>query len=299
MKRKYTDYAIGYAFTLPYLIGAFVLFLIPAGMSLYYSFTRFKVISAPTFTGLANFQQLMDDKQFWIAFKNTWMFALLYVPMQVIIPLIFAVLLYSSGSYIKGKFASVLRAVYYFPAIPSWFIIGMVWIWLLSPDIGIVNQLLSLLGMSKVAFLQVDSATIIPTLAAVGVWKGLGYAMFIYYIGLNNIPETLYEAAEIDGVNSWQRLRNITAPLLSPTIFLVLIMAISDAFRTFDQHFVMVYNRSNMYSKSHLMVYLYEKAFRFLDMGYASLIAWVVFICLILITLVILKLQKTWVHYEE
>jgi multiple sugar transport system permease protein len=298
LKKKYPDYIVGYLFTLPYIIGATVFFLIPALMSLYYAFTRFKVISAPKFNGWDNVKELMSDTQFWISFKNTWYFALLYVPAQVLLPLLFAVLLYNSSSFIKGKFATVLRAIYYFPAIPSWFIIGMVWIWLLNADVGIFNQILSALGLGKIAFLDPHGHAILPSLAAVAVWKGLGYAMFIYYIGLRNIPETLYEAAEIDGVNGWQKLRNITMPMLSPTTFLVLIISISDAFRTFDQHFIMVYNR-NEYSKTHSMVYLYEKAFRYLDMGYASLIAWVIFICLITITLFILKLQKMWVHYED
>ncbi|WP_339372091.1 carbohydrate ABC transporter permease [Paenibacillus elgii] len=298
MNKRLIDYSAGYLFILPYVTGALVFFLLPALMSFYYLFTRYKVISPPQFIGLDNFRQILHDTIFWEAFKNTFYFVALYVPGQVILPLIFAVLLYNSVSLVKGKFATALRAVYYFPAIPSWFIIGTVWLWLLNSDAGIINQLLSATGLSKIPFLQTDSPSLIPSLAAVAVWKGLGYGMFIYYIGLRNISETLYEVAKIDGASWWHRHKTITVPLLSPTIFLILIMAISDGFKSFDQHYTMVFNRSAN-NKTHLMVYLYEKAFRYLDMGYASLIAWVVFVCLILITLVVLKLQKRWVHYEH
>lgn len=298
MKRKYTDYAAGYLFSLPYIVGATVFFLIPALMSLGYAFTRFKVISPPVFNGLSNIHELIKDAHFWNSFKNTWYFAALYVPAMVLLPLLFAVLVYNSVSFIKGRFATLLRSIYYFPAIPSWFIIGMVWIWLLNTDVGMINQLMSVLGMEKISFLEVGSRTLIPTLAAVGVWKGLGYAMFIYYIGLKNIPDSLYEAAEIDGASWRQKLKNITVPMLSPTTFIILIISVADAFKTFDQHFIMVYNR-NEYAESHSMVYLYMKAFRYLDMGYASLMAWLIFICLMMVTLLILALQKKWVHYEQ
>lgn len=299
MRRKYSDTLTGYFFIAPYLIGAVVLFILPAVMSLYYSFTRYKVISPPAFNGLENIQMLLQDPAFLNAFKNTWYFAIIYVPIQIVLPLLFAVMLTYSGGIFKGKAMGVLRAIYYFPAVPSWFVIGMIWIWLLAPDIGIVNQIIKLFGMSDIAFLGIGSDTLIPTLALVAVWKGLGYAMFIYYIGLNNIPESLYEAAEIDGVTRWQRLRNITVPLLSPTTFLVTIMSITNAFQAFDQQFTMVFNRYNKYSDTHLMVYLYEKAFRYLDMGYASLIAWVSFLSMIAVTLLVLFLQKRWVHYED
>ncbi len=299
MRRRFTDSLTGYLFIAPYLVGAVILFVIPAAMSLYYSFTRFKVISPPEFNGLDNVRMLLNDSSFMTAFKNTWQFALIYVPIQVALPLLFAVMLTYSGRFFKGKGMAVLRAIYYFPAVPSWFVVGMVWIWLLAPEIGIVNGILRAFGMSDIAFLGIGSGTLIPALALVAVWKGLGYAMFIYYIGLNNIPESLYESAEIDGVTRWQRLRSITVPLLSPTTFLVVIMSISSAFQAFDQQFTMVFNRYNKYSDTHLMVYLYEKAFRYLDMGYASVIAWVSFLCMIAVTLLVLLLQKRWVHYEE
>ncbi|WP_108991263.1 carbohydrate ABC transporter permease [Paenibacillus agaridevorans] len=299
MRRKASDYFTGYLFIMPYVIGAFMLFIIPACMSLYYSFTRFKVISPPMFNGLDNIRMLLADQLFMTAFKNTWYYSLIYVPIQVVIPLVFAVMLSYSKKLIRGKWSEWLRAIYYFPAIPSWFVIGMVWIWLLAPEIGIVNQIIGWFGKSDIAFLGIGSDSIIPSLALVAVWKGLGYAMFIYFIGLNNIPDSLYESAEIDGVNVWQRFRNITVPMISPTTFLIVIISISSAFQAFDQHFTMVFNRYNKYSDTHLMVYLYEKAFRFMDMGYASLIAWVSFLCMIIVTLIVLFLQKRWVHYEE
>lgn len=299
LTQRKKDYFAGYLFAAPYVIGASVFFVIPAVMSLYYAFTRYKVISPPQFNGFDNIRALLADSMFWSAFENTWTFALIFVPLQVLLALLFAVLLNSSSQLLKGRAIPLLRAVYYFPAIPSWFVIGMVWIWLLAPDVGIVNQLLVALGMDQVAFLGIGSSTLIPTLALVAVWKGLGYCMFIYFIGIRNIPDTLYESAAIDGATFWQRLRLITVPMLSPTTFLVLIMSIQSAFQAFDQHFTMVYNRYNKYSDTHLMMYLYEKAFRFLDMGYASLIAWISFLSMILVTLLVLLWQKKWVHYEE
>lgn len=299
LTQRKKDYFAGYLFAAPYVIGASVFFVIPAIMSLYYAFTRYKVISPPQFNGFDNIRVLVADTMFLSAFKNTWTFALLYVPLQVMLALLFAVLLNSSTRLLNGKAIPLLRAIYYFPAIPSWFVVGMVWIWLLAPDIGILNQLLVALGMEQVAFLGIGSSTLIPTLALVAVWKGLGYCMFIYFIGIRSIPESLYESAAIDGASFWQRLRLITVPMLSPTTFLVLIMSIQSAFQAFDQHFTMVYNRYNNYSDTHLMMYLYEKAFRFLDMGYASLIAWISFLSMILVTLLVLLWQKKWVHYEE
>ncbi len=299
MRKQLSNSLPGYLFVLPYLVGACTLFITPAVISLYYSFTRFKVISAPTFNGLENLKMLLKDPLFVTAFKNTWYFAIIYVPIQVVLALIFAAMLNSVGGFIKGKYATALRAIYYFPAIPSWFIIGMVWIWLLAPGVGIFNMLLKWLGLSEIAFLGISSPTLIPTLAFVAIWKGLGYAMFIYYIGLRNIPESLYESADMDGGSNWAKFRFITMPMLSPTTFLILIISINNAFQSFDQQFTMVFNRYGKYSETHLMVYLYEKAFRFLDMGYASLIAWVSFISMIAVTLIVLWGQKKWVHYEE
>lgn len=284
-------------FTLPYIIGAIFLFIIPAAASLYFAFCDYPMIAEPVFNGLGNIKKMLDDPEFKAAFINTIYFAILYAPAQTLVALLFAIFLNKSVRFFKGKLLVFFRVIYYFPSVAPWFVIGTIWVWLLNKDMGLVNIFLGLFGIEGIPFMEKGSHMLLPTLAFVGVWKGLGYMMFIFLVGIHNIPKKLYESAEIDGVNWWQRLRYITFPLLSPTTFFVFIMATLWGFQSFQQMFVMVYDRIEVESIN-LLVYLYTQGFRYFKMGYASLIAWSLFILTGIVTLIQNKLQERWVHYE-
>lgn len=297
MRSKSKDNLAGYVFTAPYIIGALVFFVLPAAASLYFAMCKYPMIASPVFTGLENVKKLMEDDNFKKAFVNTVYFALLYAPAQTLLALLFAVFLNKSVRFFKGKSLVVFRAIYYFPSVAPWFVIGTIWVWLLNRDIGLVNLFLNFFGIDSIVFLHRDSPLLIPSLVFVSVWKGLGYMMFIFLIGLQNISAEFYEAAQIDGVSWWQRLRYITFPLLSPTTFFILILSTLWGFQSFEQGFMMVYDRIELASIN-LLVYLYNEGFKYFKMGYASLIAWVLFIVIGIFTFIQTKLQNWWVHYE-
>jgi multiple sugar transport system permease protein len=296
ISRKTKEYLTGYLFASPYIIGLIVLFIIPAAMSFYYSFCDYSVIAPPEFVGLKNFKKLFSDKEFIEAFKNTIYFVIIYSPLQTIIALLLAVFLNKSIRFFKGKLLVFLRSIYYFPAVAPWVAIGTVWLWLLNADVGLMAKLLSYIGLGNIHFLSRDEGFLIPTMAFVSIWKGAGYMMFIFLIGLNNIPSEVYEACEIDGVNWWQKFIHITFPLVSPTTFFVFILSLLWGFQNFEQVYTMTNQLPNNNDLS-LMVYLYKQGFEYFKMGYASAIAWILFALTAVITLIQSKLQKYWVYY--
>lgn len=296
-KLKY-DYVVGYLFTAPFLIGFVVFFLMPVVMLVYYSFTDFSLISAPEWTGVKNYTRLFTDAIASKAITNTLYYTVLFVPGLVIFSLFFAVLLNQSVSFIKGRTLTLLRAVYFFPSIAPWAAIGFVWLWLLNTDTGFINVFIKALGFKPIPFMLSTNPLRIPAMAFVGVWKGLGYMMFIFFVGLQNIGKSLYEAAEIDGASWWQKFRRITAPLVSPTTFFVMIIATMWAFLAFDQFYVMLDGlNSTEPPNANIMVFIYSQAFRFYKMGYASAASLVLFVITAIITLVQNMAQKFWVHY--
>jgi multiple sugar transport system permease protein len=277
-------------FSTPYLVHLAVLGIWPIAASLYLAFTDYELVGVPQWLGLDNFARLIRDPEFWSSLWHTAYFAVLFVPAQTALALLLALAL---NRQLRGM--PLIRLAFFIPVISSWVVIAYVADTVLNPEFGIANAVLRLLGMPEQLWLQ-SPALVIPTLAAVAVWKGVGYMMVLFLAGLQSIPHELYEAASIDGAGTWHRFRHVTLPLISPTTFLVLILSTIATLQAFEQIFVMTNGGPGGHSEV-TVLYLYRQGFEYFQMGYASAIAWVLFVLVFLLTLVQVRLQKRWVHY--
>jgi multiple sugar transport system permease protein len=288
--RRWQKDLVGYAFISPWLVGFLVFTLGPFLTSIYWSFTRYNVVSPPVWVGGANYAAMMRDPVFWSSLLLTLKYALVAVPLGIVLGVGLALLL---NVPLRG--VSVLRAVFFVPSIVPAVATTVVFIWLLNPQMGLVNSLLELIGVRGPAWLKEPTWTF-WSLILMSIW-GVGGTMVIYLAGLKDIPLHLYEAALIDGANAWHRLRHVTLPMLTPVIFFNLIMGVIAAFQHFTQPYMLLLQQAPEESTRLLAVYLFERAWRYLDMGYASAMAWILFMIVILITGVLLRTHKRWVHY--
>ncbi|MFD2329548.1 carbohydrate ABC transporter permease [Cohnella sp. GCM10020058] len=282
----------------PYLIHFFVFVAGPLAASLYFSFSDYDMLNPPKWAGLDNFARMADDPLFWRSLWNTLYFAVLFVPLQTLLALVLAVVL---NQKLKGL--KWFRMAHFIPVISSWTVILYVADAIFNPRFGMANALLTRLGLDPQRWLQ-DEALAIPLLVIIAVWKGIGYIMVIYLAGLQSVPGDLYEASEIDGAGALRKFRSITLPMISPTTFLVVIMSTISTFQAFEQIYVLT-GRGDMGSAGGpnnaamvLMLDLYREGFTYMRMGYASAIAWVLFMILFALTMLQLWGQKKWVHYD-
>ncbi|MYL32911.1 ABC transporter permease subunit [Pontibacillus yanchengensis] len=284
----------------PYLIHFVVFIAFTLLASFYFSLSKYDMLNAPEFIGIGNYTKLVNDQVFWQALGNTVYFTVLFVPAQTILALILAVAL---NQQLRGL--KLFRMAHFIPVISSWTVVLYVADAIFNSRFGLANTVLSKIGMSQQQWLN-DEMLVIPVLVVVAVWKGIGYMMVIFLAGLQNVPEDLYEAAEIEGAGVLKKFRHVTIPLISGTTFLVLVLSTITTFQAFEQIYVMTGNGGDITaaggpnnSSMVLMLYLFQQGFAFLKMGYASAIAWVLFIILFIITLIQVKLQNKWVHYEK
>ncbi len=280
----------GYAFIAPWLIGFLVFTAGPFIASIYLSFTRYDVISSPTWVGAANYKELLTgDPIFWKSLMVTFKYAAVAIPSGIIAGVALALLL---NMEIKG--ISVYRTIFFIPSIVPVVATSVVFVWILNPNSGLVNSLLLRFGIIGPNWLQ-DKNWALWSLIFMSLW-GVGGSMIIYLAGLKDIPAQLYEAAMIDGANAWQRARHITIPMLTPIIFFNLVMGTIGAFGTFTQAFVMTQGGPED-STMFYSLYLFNRAWRYLDMGYASAMAWILFVIIMVFTGIIMKSHRKWVHY--
>ncbi|TYA14208.1 sugar ABC transporter permease [Paenibacillus faecis] len=298
-KRLDSDGKWGLLMVTPYLVHFIVFVLGSLLASLYFSFSDYDILNPPKWTGLDNYAKLFNESVFWKALWNTVYFTILFVPLQTILALILAVALNQ-----KLRVLKLFRLAHFLPVISSWTVIMYVSDAIFNPRFGFANAFLIKLGLDPQKWLQ-DAHLVIPLLVMIAVWKGIGYIMVIFLAGLQNVPSDVYEAAEIDGAGTLRKFRHITVPLISGTTFLVLILSTISTFQAFEQIYVMTGGAMDASSAGGpnkaslvLMIYLYQEGFSFLRMGYASAIAWVLFVILFLLTVVQVVLQKKWVHYE-
>ncbi|GLX02391.1 sugar ABC transporter permease [Microtetraspora sp. NBRC 16547] len=278
------------AFASPYLLHLVALAAWPLLASLFFSMTDYDLVSSPKFVGFDNFARMFNDGLFWRTLGNTAYFAVLFVPTQTVLALALAIAL---NQRLRGM--ALFRAAYFVPVVSSWVVVAYVADAVFNPQTGIANQVLDFFGLPAENWLQ-DPALVIPTLAAVAVWKGVGYMMVLFLAGLQAIPEERYEAAKIDGASAWNRFRYITLPGVSGTTFLVLVLTSIETLQSFEQVFVMT--DGGPHGASELTVlHLYRQGFQFFQMGYASAIAWVLFVLVLALTMVQFRLQRRWVHY--
>lgn len=281
---------VGYAFISPWLIGFLVFTGWPFLRSLWLSFTRYDIVRPPKFVGLANYQSLLtNDETFRNASVVTIKFAVIFVPLSIIAGVGLALLL---NANIRG--IAIYRTLFYIPSIVPTVASTAIFIWILNPQIGFVNGILSKFGIVGPAWLN-DPKWALWSLMFMGLW-GVGNSMVIYLAGLKDIPQYLYEAAIIDGANAWRRSVKITLPLLTPVIFFNLVMGVIGALQYFTQAYIMTgggpEDATRFYS-----LYLFDRAWRYSDMGYASAMAWILFLVIVALMGVLFGTQKRWVHY--
>ncbi len=281
----------------PWVIG-FVLFtVIPMGMSLYLSFTQWNVLKPPVWIGLDNFVYMFTkDPDFYQSLKVTLIFTLTSVPLQMIVSLFLAMLL-NEATRAVGFF----RTVFYIPSIVASVASAVLWQWIFNGRFGPINGLLRSLGMYTPQWFN-DPRYALVALIIMSAW-GVGGQMLIFLAGLKGIPHSLYEAAEVDGAGRTTRFLRITLPMLSPTIFFNLVMAMIGAFQTFDSAYVISTAHSGqigapLNSTLFYLLHLYQEGFSFLNMGYASALAWMLFIIILAVTLLINQTSKNWVFYS-
>ncbi|MBI1297418.1 ABC transporter permease subunit [bacterium] len=274
----------------PWLIGFLFLTVGPMLYSLYISFTRWDLLRDPVFIGLGNYLDKMpNDDRFWQSLKVTLIYTLAYVPLELIGGLGLAMLIRNNIPGVR-----IFRTIFYLPTVLAGVAFVVVWLWMLNPRGGLVNLALDLVGINGPRWL-LDPDWALFALVLMSFW-GWGRAMVIYLAGLQSIPAELYEAAAIDGSSGAQTFFRVTLPLLSPTIFFNLILSIIGTFQTFTNAFVAT-NGGPLDSTLFFVLYLYKRAFEFLDMGYAAALAWVLFAIILVLTLIVFRSQRFWVFY--
>lgn len=296
--RFWRDTLAGYSMATPWFIGFLIFTAGPILLSFFYSFTNYQITTTPHWIGLANYRILFfDDVKFRTSLYNTAYYAALVVPLSVVSGLSLAVLM---NQKIPGR--SLFRTIYYLPSVVSGVANAMLWLWILNPRYGLVNTMLSWVGIKGPPWLSsADWAK--PALVLMSLW-GVGGTMIIYLAGLQGISQHLMEAAEIDGANAWQRFWRVTIPMLSPTIFFNIITTTIGSFQVFTQAYVWVESAGGMGagprdSLLFYVLYLYRRAFGELQMGLASAMAWVLFMIVFILTILQFRVARYWVHYES
>jgi multiple sugar transport system permease protein len=280
----------GYLFIAPWLIGFVFLISGPMIASLVLSFMQWDLLSPPTWVGAANYRQLIADPLVWISLYNTAFFTGISVPLNLIVALGAAMLL---NTNIKGQ--SLFRTAFYLPAVMPVVANAVLWYWILNPEIGLANSLLRLLGLPEQQWLF-DAQMAKPTFILINLW-GIGNTMVIFLAGLQGIPQTLYDAAHVDGANWWQRFRVVTIPMLSPVILFNLIVGIIASFQIFTNAFLLTEGGPEN-ATLFTVLYIYRLGFEQFQMGYASAVAWVLFSIIMIFSVLQLRLSRSWVYYE-
>lgn len=286
------EHVFGWLFIMPVVIGVCLFQFYPILVSIYASMTNWTGLNDPSFIGADNYTRLLTaDKFFTITLRNTIYYTLGSIPLSISLALVLALLCNRSMRMVYWY-----RTAFFAPNVTSTVAISLVWFWLYAPDVGLFNWVLSLFGIQGPSWLS-SLTWAMPSVILVGVWQSVGYPMLILLAGLQGVPESLYEAAKLDGAGAFARFRFVTLPLLTPSIFFLLITQFIGSFQVFGLIYVMTQggpaNATNVY-----IYYLYQNAFAFGRLGYASAMAWVLFLIIALITLVQWKMQKRWVFYD-
>ncbi|MFC4557292.1 carbohydrate ABC transporter permease [Virgibacillus kekensis] len=271
-------------FLLPNLLGFLTFIGVPIVSSLVISFTNWDLIGTMSFAGFENYSRLVQDPEFWVSFRNTIFFILGYLPLVLVFGLACALLLNK-----KMKFRAFFRATFFLPVITSWVAVSLVWKWLYNPEYGLINYMLSTIGVDGPQWLN-DPSTAMFGIILASAWKDIGFVMVLFLGGLQNISPSYYEAASIDGASKLRQLWNITLPLLAPTTFFVTIISLINSFQVFDQ--VMIMTGGGPGGSTIVMVQnIYNHAFRYFEMGYASAMSWVLFLVIFFFTWIQMKFQ--------
>jgi multiple sugar transport system permease protein len=301
-RKDWIQLAKGLGFLSPWLVGFLGLMLLPLAMSFYYSLCDFALLKGPLFIGLDNYRQLIwepdpvsgsrGDPVFWKALWNTVRYALMALPAAMLVSLGLALML---NARIVGQ--SIYRTIIFLPSLVPTVAAAILWLWLFNADYqqGLINGLLRMVGIDGPGWLT-SKTWAMPALVFMSLW-GVGHTVVIYLAGLQDVPTELYEAAEIDGANAWRRLWHVTVPMISPVIFFNLIMGIIGTLQVFAIPYIMTRGNPDRTTYFYTM-YLYDNAFNYLKMGYASALAWLQFLLIIALTGLAFWSSRKWVHYQ-
>ena len=280
----------GLAFTSPFTLGFLAFTLYPLMASLYYSFTTYAILTPPKWIGLTNYTTLFArDDLFWTSLGNTFYYTFLSVPVGLVASFLLALAL---NARVRGM--SLYRTIYFLPTLVPTVAMAILWLWMFNPQYGILNRLLNLVGLPGLGWLA-DINLAKPSLVLMGLW-GVGQTVIIILAGLQDVPAQLYEAAEIDGANGFQKAIYITIPMLTPVILFNLIMGIIGGFQYFTQAYVMT-NGGPVNATLFYALYLYRNGFQYIKMGYASALAWILFLIILACILLVFRTSRRWVYY--
>lgn len=284
----------GFVFISPWVLGFLIFSLGPTVAIIAWGFTEYDILQAPTFAGLENFVEIFtDDEKFLKSLVNTAIYVGLLVPCQVVIGFLLAVLVNT-----KLPLASLFRAFYFLPTIMPLVVASIVWAWVLQPELGLLKFLLEdTMGIPTPRFM-VDEYWSKPGIVILTVWSSIGVQMILFLAALQAVPPHLYEAAEIDGAGPLRKLLHVTIPLVSPTIFLVIIIGIINSFQVFTTAFVLTQG-GPLDSTLFYVLYLWRKAFVSFEFGYASALATILFLIIMLLTALSFWVSRRLVHYEQ
>ena len=283
----------GLIFISPWLIGLAVFVIYPIIASAYYSFTEYSVVKAPVWVGLENYRFLFtEDKLFPTALKNTLYFVFIFVPLSTAMSLTLALIL-----NMKVKGMAFYRTVFYLPSIVPAIAMSMLWLWILNPQYGLANEVLRSLGLPTVGWMSSPTWSK-PSLIIMSLWAA-GGGIVIFLAGLQDIPQHLYEAAELDGAGSLAKIFKVTIPLLTPSIFFNFVIDMIAAFQYFTAAYVMTQGQGGpLDSTLFYVLLLYRNAFSYFKMGMASAMAWILFLIVFTLTVILFKTSNRWVYYE-
>jgi multiple sugar transport system permease protein len=281
----------GWLFILPAVLGVLIWLAGPMLYSVWLSMTEWDLIRPPRFVGLANFAHMMEDELFYKSLWVTLYYTVFHVPLTLGLAFLVALLLNT-----ETRGIAFFRTLYYLPSIVPAVANAVLWIWIFNSEFGLLNLLLRSLGFDKVLWLQ-DTRTALPALILMSLWT-LGGTMIIFLAGLNGIPQQLYEAAQIDGAGSWARFWRITIPMMTPVIFFNLILQIIGSFQVFTAGYLITRGGPN-YATNFYVLYLFNNAFAWFEMGYAAALAWVLFFIILGLSMIVVRSSSRWVYYEE
>lgn len=286
-----------YAFLSPWLIGFVVFTAGPMILSLVLSFTNYDAIGTTRSVGWDNYRQLFSDPSVRTALLNTLVFTVLRVPIGMAVALALAMLLAR-----VGRAAGFFRTVFYLPVMTPTVAVGILFLLLFNGNVGLINKILGGFGISGPSW-TTDSLWIKPGLVLMSLWS-LGSSVVIYLAALHSVPQELYEAAEIDGASAWRRFRSVTLPMISGALFFTLIVGTIAALQTFNEAYTAFYGSTSSTSYNNdaalfYVVYLFQQSFQFMHMGYASAMAWLLFLVIMVITVIQVKVSKRFVYYED
>jgi multiple sugar transport system permease protein len=287
-----------YGFLSPWIIGFLVFLAGPMVASLVLSFTDYDVLTGTDFVGGENYRILLADPKVRTSLANTMFYTVLHVPLTMAVALALAMLLARAGRRSAGFF----RTVFYLPTITPKVAVGVLFLLLFNGQVGLINEVLGWVGITGPDWTS-DGAWIKPGIVLMSAWS-LGSTVIIYLAALQNVPRDLYEAAEMDGASPWARFRAVTVPMISGALFFTLIINTISSLQTFDEVYTAFFGSANQQTYGNdaalfYVIYLFQQAFQFLHMGYASALAWLLFLIIVLITLVQVRLSLRFVHYES